>query len=187
MTLRSESIIKNPKEIEKIKELYHEAFPKSERMPMRFLLRKAKKDFVDFLAIYDDEVFIGFTYIITEGSLIYVLYLAIDESVRSKGYGSRVLAQIKEMYSNNRIILIIEVTDETAANYEQRVTRKNFYIRNGYQSSGLIYQDRWGLYEVMLNGDTVESEAFYHLLKKFQGSLLFRFFKPQITLSTKYK
>lgn len=185
MTLRAESIIKNPKEIEKIKELYHEAFPKSERMPMRFLLRKAKKDFVDFLAIYDDNVFIGFTYIITEGSLTYVLYLAIDGSVRSKGYGGRILTQIKEMHSNNRIVLIIEVTDETAANYEQRLTRKNFYIRNGYQSSGLIYQDRWGMYEVMLNGDDINSETFYHLLKRFQGRLLFRFFKPQITLSTK--
>ena len=183
MNLRVESIIKNPREIDNVKELYYGSFPENERMPMNLLLWKAKLDFVDFLVIYDEDVFVGFTYLITHKDLTYVLYIAIDDNIRSKGYGSLALAQIKEKYPDNRIILNIEVIDETASNYEQRVTRRKFYTRNGYQNSELAYKDRWGLYEVMINGDKANKEEFYGLLKRFAGAILFSVFKPQITSS----
>lgn len=184
MNLRVESIIKNPREIDNVKELYYGSFPKNERMPMNLLMWKAKRNFVDFLVIYDEGRYVGFTYLITHKYLTYVLYIAIDSSARSKGYGGHALAKIKEKYPNNRIILNIEVIDETASNYEQRVTRRKFYIRNGYESSTFLYRDRWGLYEVMIHGGKVNKEEFYALLKNFAGILLFSVFKPQITIST---
>ncbi|ALS74068.1 hypothetical protein AUC31_01835 [Planococcus rifietoensis] len=185
MNLRVESLLDNRKDIKKVKELYEGSFPQNERMPMNLLLWKAKKNFVDFLVIYDKEEFVGFTYLITREDLTYVLYIAIDSTVRSKGYGSLALAQINEKFPNNRIILNIEVVDETADNYEQRITRRKFYTRNGYEGSSFQYRDRWGLYEIMIRGDKMNTEEFYALLKKFAGSLLFSIFKPHITASVK--
>ena len=183
MNLRVEPISQNSKEIDKIKELFYKSFPKNERMPLWFLLKRAKMDFVDFIAIYDNNVFVGFTYLITNRNLTFVLYLAINDKIRSKGYGRRVLSQIKEKYPNNRIILNIEVVDETASNYEHRVKRKMFYIRNGYQNSNFIVKDHGGLYELMIYGSDVTKEEYYDLIKRFTGSMLFLFVKPKIILS----
>lgn len=184
MNLRVESVLDNRKEIKKVKILYEGSFPQNERIPMKLLLWKAKKDFVDFLVIYDKDIFVGFTYLITREDLTYVLYIAIDNNIRSKGYGSLALAQIKEKFPDNRIILNIEVVDENASNYEQRVTRRKFYTRNGYEDSTLLYKDRWGLYEVMVHGGKINGKEFHALLKRFAGALLFSVFKPRITSST---
>lgn len=188
MSLRVESLKKHPQQINKVKELYLNSFPANERIPMNLLLWKAKRDFVDFLIMYDDDdVFVGFTYLITRKDLTYVLYIAIDNNIRSKGYGSRALTLIKEKYPNNRIILNIEFVDEMANNYEQRLTRRKFYVRNDFEDSTLIYQDRWGLYEVLIYRGQVDKEEFYDLLKRFAGTLLFSVFKPHITSSKALK
>lgn len=186
MKIKLEPLTKTHSELAKVKELYYGSFPKNERIPMNLLLWKAKRDFVDFLVIYDERKYIGFTYLITDKDLTYVLYIAIDGDARSKGYGGRALAQIKEKYPNNRVILNIEVIDETASNYAQRVTRRKFYTRNGYESSTFLYRDRWGLYEVMIHGGKVHIEEFYALLERFAGALLFSVFKPQITSSMEF-
>jgi hypothetical protein len=43
-----------------------------------------------------------------------VLYLAIDDSLRGKGYGSRILSQIKAEKPGQRIVLNIEPLDDKA-------------------------------------------------------------------------
>ncbi|WP_252312668.1 GNAT family N-acetyltransferase [Sinobaca sp. H24] len=183
MSLKLESLTKKHREFAKVQELYYRSFPKNEQIPINLLLWKAKQSFVDFLVIYDEDKFVGFTYLITHKDLTYVLYIAIDATARSKGYGGRALAEIRERYPNNHIILNIEVIDKTANNYEQRITRRNFYIRNGYEGSTYLYQDRWSIYEVMVHGGKVNVEEFHALLKKFAGALLFSVFKPKITSS----
>lgn len=187
MSLKLEPLTKNQSEFAKVKELYYGSFPKNERIPMNLLMWKAKRAFVDFLVIYDEEEYIGFTYLITHKNLTYVLYIAIDGNARSKGYGGRALAKIKEKYPDNRIILNIEVVDETADNYAQRATRRKFYVRNGYEGSTYLYQDRWGLYEVMVQGGKVQIDEFYALLENFAGALLFSVFKPHITSSAEMR
>ncbi|MGO1059658.1 GNAT family N-acetyltransferase [Planococcus sp. FY231025] len=183
MSLKMEPLTKKQSEFTQVKELYYGSFPKNERIPMNLLMWKAKREFVDFLVIYDEDEYIGFTYLISHENLTYVLYIAIDGNARSKGYGGRALAKIKEKYPDNRIILNIEVVDESAGNYAQRATRRNFYVRNGYEGSTYLYQDRWGLYEVMVQGGKVQIDEFYALLENFAGALLFSVFKPHITSS----
>ena len=184
MNLRVEYINKNSNELNNIIELFYKSFPKNEQMPLWFLFRKAKMDFVDFLAIYDGSVFVGFTYLITNRNLTFVLYLAISDKIRSKGYGRRVLTEIREKYPNNRIILNIEAVDETSSNYEQRIKRKSFYITNGFQNSNLVVKDHGNLYEVMISNSEVTKEEYYDLIKRFTGSILFLFVKPKIVLSS---
>ena len=62
----------------------------------------------------------------------YVFYFAISQSERGQGYGSYILQTVKEFYKNQRLCLAIEEIDETAANYQQWVKRKEFYEKNGF-------------------------------------------------------
>lgn len=182
MNLILKPMNRNSKDSEKVRDLIYESFPEVERFPMSLLFHKTKLNAVDFFAIYDKDTFVGFTYLITRKTLTYVQYLAIDGNFRSKGYGSLILSQIKERYPKNQIILNIEAVDESAINYEQRVIRKKFYIRNGYESSGLIFKDRWGVYEVMVNGEKeVNREEFCDLIKTFTGTSLFFYLEIQIS------
>ncbi|MCM3782106.1 GNAT family N-acetyltransferase [Neobacillus mesonae] len=182
MNLKLEPFNNNLKDFEKVCDLLYEAFPEKERLPLDLLLYKSKLDLVEFFAIYDKDTFVGFTYLVTQKKLTYVQYLAIDGNSRSKGYGSLILSLIKEKYSSNQIILNIETVDKGAINYEQRVTRKKFYIRNGYKSSGLHFKDRWGVYEIMVNGEKeVYPEEITDLMRTFIGTSLFLYLEIQIS------
>jgi GNAT superfamily N-acetyltransferase len=184
MGLELKSLNKDSKDVNKVSDLLYEAFPEVERLPLELLFDKANLDEVDFLAIYDEDNFIGFTYLITRKNLTYVQYLAIDSHSRSKGYGSLILSRIKEKYFDNQLTLNIETLDKSATNYEQRVNRKNFYLRNGYESSGLLFKDRWGMYEVMVNGGgKVNQKEFTDLIRGFTGNSLFLYLEIQIQLA----
>ena len=55
--------------------------------------------------------------------MMYVLYLAVNDKIRSKGYGTLMLKHLNEMSGNKEITLNIESLDENADNYKQRVKR----------------------------------------------------------------
>jgi len=184
MYLRTAPITKVSKEIEEVKDLLFHSFPPNEQIPIQFLLWRAKKDFIDFIAFYDQDVFVGFTYLITDEDLTFILYLAIKDDMRSKGYGKMIVSKIKDMYPNNRIILNIEAIDEAADNYEQRVMRKAFYLRNGFQQTNLLLKDSGFLYEVLINQSFVTKDEYLHLLKRFPGTFLFSLVKSRIVLLT---
>ncbi|WCM60723.1 GNAT family N-acetyltransferase [Paenibacillus polymyxa] len=179
MSLNVKPITKDLKEINNVYELFRNSFPVNEQIPMWFLWWKSKKDFIDFIAFYDEDVFVGFTYLITNKNLTFVLYLAIDSEIRSKGYGGRLLSNIKKQYPHNRIILNIEAVEEAAINYEQRLKRKNFYMRNGYSKTSFNLFEYGQSYEVLVNGSEVSTEEYRDLFKRFTGPVLSLFFKPK--------
>ena len=181
MALEVKNIYKGSEEIDRVNEMYFDSFNKDDRVSMKFLLWKTKKDFVDFLAIYDDEELIGFTYLVTHKDLTLVFYLAIDESFRSKGYGKKAIDAIKNKYPNNTIILDIEAIDEQAENYEQRLRREKFYLKNGFRPSNLKYIEGTRKYDPLINGDDLTLEEFENLIKKYIGNILYLFFKPKVS------
>ena len=103
-----------------------------EQVPLFLLYRKAKQHKIDFLAVLDDGKFVGLASAAMQGDVVILLYLAISDAVRGKGYGSAVLQAVQKKYAGKRIILNIEEMDEQAANYAQRVKRKSFYQKNGF-------------------------------------------------------
>lgn len=180
MSLTIETITRDFKEMNKLTDLYCDSFPKHEQFPIWFLLWKSKKNFVDYLAFYDNDVFIGFSYLITDKDLTFVLYLAIDENIRSHGYGKKVLMRIKEKYPNNKIILSIESVEKTSINYEQRIRRENFYLNNDYRYLNYRLIEKDSCYDFLINGKSPSIEECNSLFKKFAGTLLFLLFKPKL-------
>lgn len=63
------------------------------------------------MAYFDGKVFIGLTYIIYTDNLVYLLFLAVEESKQSQGYGSQILAQVKEEAGGRPCVLTIEPMD----------------------------------------------------------------------------
>lgn len=179
MSLRIEVITKNTSAANQVKELFLQSFPVNEQIPMRFLHTKAQKDYIDFLSFYDDDVFVGATYLITRNDLTFVLYLATHPDVRSQGYGSNILSKIREMFPHNQIILNIESPDEATHNYEERLKRKQFYLRNGFRSLNYYMIERKQTFEVLVNGKDVSIEEYRLLFRKFTGSFLSLFYKPK--------
>ena len=146
--------IKNSEEKQKIKSLFKRAIPVNERTPFFWLYAKRKRPNVSFVNVYDGDTWVGAVFFSTHKDLVYVWIFAIDDSLRSKGYGSAVFTEIKRLYPNHRILLGIEEPDENSKNNEQRIKRKQFYERNGFRSTGLVANQMGVGIEVMLVGDT---------------------------------
>jgi len=173
--------IKNDKKsFEQIKQLYQSAFPKQERASLAFLINQTKKDTVRFDAFYDDDVFVGFTYTISFGGVTYLWYLAISSEIRSKGYGSQIMQQLREIYPNNRIVLNLEVQDEFASDSEVKKKRKEFYMRNDYTTSEYSCTFNGNHLDVMSAGGNVTVNEFLSIFKHYFGPLMYVIARPKI-------
>lgn len=176
--LRFIDIKKNKKYINGAKELYNKAFPKNEQVPFFMLKFLARKGRANFYSIYDDDTFIGLIYIVYYEDIIFVFYLAIDESLRGRGYGSKILDEIKKKYKEYRIVLNIEEIDENSNNNAQRIRRKEFYIRNGFITLDYTVKELNIIYEMLCYSNDegnkyVSKEEYNKLLNNFFGDFLY--------------
>ena len=91
--------------------------------------------------------------------MIFIMFLAVDESLRSKGYGSAILKEIKNRYPDKKIMVSIEPCDDSAPDIEVRKRRKAFYRKNGYGETGYIIKLSGVVQEIMItNGDFDKKE-----------------------------
>ena len=161
---------------EQIKQLYRTAFPKEERAPLFTLYHKAKKEQYNFYAIVEDEEFTGLIYTMEDCGIVYVFFFAIQDEKRGQGYGSKVLAMIKDKYPNRTVTLMIEDMRETEAdNYDQRIRRLKFYESNGFTQLHIYIIEAGVKYELLGTQTGVTQADFLQLMKNYLGGLLYRF------------
>ena len=156
-----------------IRELFIRAFPREERPPLSFLLRRAKKGKGDFCALVDGGRFVGLTFVTETEHVAALMFFAVEDSVRGKGYGSQVLKALQEKYAGKKIFLTIEPVDEKAANYTQRVKRKAFYVRNGFESMGYTVREAGVIYELLAYGGAVSKEEYRMVTEKLFGKVIY--------------
>ena len=176
MDLQTKSVTKKLNEYSEIKALMNRAFPKNEQNPMWLLNYWEKKDGVEFLAYYDDDILCGFTFTVAMEKTVFVMYIAVSDKIRSKGYGSTILSLLKKRYPDSEIALNIETLDKDADNYEQRVKRFSFYERNGFFSTDKNV--KFGKNEMLIlsTNKNFDEKAYTAILRK----LSFGLYKPQI-------
>lgn len=160
----------------KVKKLYRCSFPMGERVPFFLLKRKAKKGQADFYVICDSGKFAGMLYQICDRDIVYLFYIAIEPSLRGRGCGSGLLGLAKEKNAGKRMILSIEALEEESGNYEERVKRKKFYLKNGFQENHLITREGKITYEMLCYGGNVSYEEYGKVIEGFLGPFLFRRF-----------
>ena len=143
--------------------IYEEAFPPVERYPLDMLEKLAQCENVEYLAFYDGEMAdgaavngeatatpCGFAFNVIAGGYLYVVFLAVNAHVRSRGYGTRILAQMRAENPSCMTVLEIEPIDPAAENNDQRLRRLEFYERNGFSSAGCILREEEMDYAVLV-------------------------------------
>lgn len=144
MTVKLIETKKDSKDWKKIKALYLRAFPAVERLPFWLLKKKTQRRIAEFCSLYDDDEWVGFIYTLKNDSLAYVFFLAIDDTKRSHGYGSKLISLLTERYAGLVIGLSAERPDDQAENNKQRIRRQKFYQRNDFLHSGYYSVEKGG-------------------------------------------
>lgn len=138
----------------KIDELNFKVFPSSESASdLHYLASQYKGATVDFIAIEDDGVFVGYTYMINffQGSFIY--YFAIELEYQSKGYGTALLKHLREIQGTRPIVLTIFAPQPNNDDYEERIRRKWFYVKNGFVDQKIPYPSEDShRFDIFMNG-----------------------------------
>jgi len=149
-----------------VKALYESAFPANERIPIKHLLDdKIKRE---FWAFFDGDLFCGFSNSITHGSITNIIYFAVVPELRSRGYGSKILQAIREQHPDTRIVVDIEVEEDSkdAEELERRNRRREFYQRNGFDASPVDYVWQGEHYRLLTAGGTVTEKEFRDFWKE---------------------
>lgn len=156
--------------------LYRLAFPAEERMPLWMLRMLAARRDADFYSVYHGAEYVGLCYLVRCQNIVYLFYLAVDEHVRDKGYGSKILKAVQKRYQDCRIILNIEVPDPRSENNEQRLKRKAFYEKNGFVDLHYTVKEAKVIYEMFCfdrAGRYVSKEEYFMLMRHYLGDVLY--------------
>ena len=175
-------VTKKSQWLPQVKVLYESAFPANERIPIKHLLdNKIKREFWAFFDKEDGEnhaevgkeiaaapMFCGFSNSITHGSITNIVYFAVAPELRSRGYGSKILQAIRRQHPDTRIVVDIEVEEDSkdAEELERRNRRREFYQRNGFDASPVDYIWQGEHYRLLSAGGTVTEKEFRNFWKE---------------------
>jgi len=140
------------------------------------MLIMAKMKSTEFISFHDKHILCGFVYMATIKNLTFVMFLAVDENIRSKGYGSRILEKIQSMHTDNKIIISIERCNEDAKDIDQRIRRKKFYVNNGYVETGYLVELENKKQELLIKNGKFDEDEFSLFFKKYSNGTV----KPKL-------
>lgn len=135
------------------RDLYERSFPKSEKYPLVMLDALCLRPGINARAFYEDNQFIGLMYTVESKTMIFILYFAVNDEIRSQGYGTKILQLIQKEAGSRAIGLNIEPVDPAADNAEQRLRRATFYERNGIVDTGCRLHAQGQIYAVYSSAD----------------------------------
>ena len=147
-----------------IEALNRKVFPSTETTAnLHFLAGLYKGATVDFIAVEDDDVFVGYTYVINffQGSFIY--YLAIEPEYQSKGYGTALLKHLREIQGNRPIALTIFPPEPDNDDYEDCLRRNPTEEFHQYD----VYMSGFGIGYIELMAMLYKVDMFINSLIKY--------------------
>ena len=122
-----------------IRDLYRSSFPDAERKPFSLIERKAAMGTMEILLMSEGGARMGLAITASDGELVLLDYFAVDPSKRGQGAGSEALLLLA-MYGDRQFFLEIERPVDDAPNLEERILRKQFYLKNGMLETGIHIQ-----------------------------------------------
>ena len=154
--------LKNHDEIE---QLYETSFPVIQKMPFSILIFISHRKNAEFVAFYDNEEFVGFALYLVYKELIYVLYLAVVDSKRCQGYGSKILTSIEEQPNKTIVLNVEKEIDENDPEYEHKT---HFFSKNGFVKSNLkIVAEKNSFYDMYVKGEPIDKKQFQKIISHF--------------------
>lgn len=207
-------IISKDSTYHEIKQLYRSSFPTLEQLPWFLLSYRALTGYAQMIAFFDNTQaasngyvaeldakvldstkydattadFIGFAYLIPYKDIICIMFMAVPEHHQGKGYGSKFLSKVRELYPHHRLCLYMEELNPEAENYDERMIRSRFYERNGYVSMHYTVHESNVVYDMLASGGDVKEPEYNELMKRFLGPYLYAIYhKPWDTIFTALK
>ena len=132
--------------------LLESAFPIDERPPTKYFFKSLEKKENKLFAYYSNNTFIGFSFLSFYQDVCYIFFLAVSESYRHQGFGGQIIEDIKKEYSDLVLLLCFEEVDRKYPNYEERVSRRNFYYSHGFKPNKLKTNEYGVIYETVYIG-----------------------------------
>lgn len=172
MNVEFKNVSKELPDYARVRELYKKSFPREEKAPFSYLVRRARSGMADFLAIYANGAFAGLIYLIHPAGRtdpVYIFYFAVCPETRGKGVGGAALEAVGRLYPNSRWLLAIEPLDPEAANINQRRRRRDFYIRCGFHDLPWKVNEGRVVYQTMGKGKEILPEEYNVMLKDYLG------------------
>lgn len=178
-------IVRTKEQMKRLRALYEEAFPKSEKKPFSMMKRLRKKGNMEFLCIEDGEgSFLGLAIMLLCGELALLDYFAVSPEHRGKNVGSQALAALQQRYRDKKFLLEIESTagletdggsgdgkapsaetGKLPENAAERIRRKSFYLRNGMTPMDFNV-DLFGVeMEILTHGRDVSYEEYHSIFE----------------------
>lgn len=159
MELRKEKVF-FCKEKEKVKEIYFSSFVKKERMSFILMQVMSLLWNTDFYVYYEDKKVVGFIYSAHLLKQTFIMFFAVDEKLRSKGYGSKIIDDIANAHPNNKVIVSIEPCIDGTSNYYICCKRKEFYQRNGFNETDYYMKIAGIKQEIMIRNGSFDFKKF---------------------------
>lgn len=164
-----------------VKRIYFEAFPPKKRMPFPMMVAMSKLWNTRFWSFYDNNTLCGLVYLAHSRTIVFVMFFAVEKSLRSKGYGSAILRELQRRYPDKKIIISIEPCDACAPDIELRKRRKAFYLRNGYRETGYLMKLNGVVQEIIIAGGQFAKGEFRRFLARYSfGALWPKIWKRSI-------
>lgn len=167
MALKAVNIKRTMPDYKDICEIYKSSFPKAEQFPIWLLRVMSHLKGIHSVSFYDDDILCGFSYFLENEKTVFILFLAVNGKVRSKGYGSRILSQIKELHPGKTIFLDVEKPDEKAENNHQRLKRIEFYRRNGIVDTNNSFTYDGITYEILSTDKNFSEQEYTENLESY--------------------
>lgn len=154
MTIRWEQItFDNLTNIEQALEMYDQAFPIEVREPHSIFIESLNypslraPNSYRFVVGYEGDQLVSFAtgHYFADANFGFIVYIAIDPNVRSKGWGSETLSKLEELLNqdaisagNSALKAIVLETEKiemvhTEGEKEDCIKRNRFFERNGYK------------------------------------------------------
>ena len=99
----------------------------------------------------ENNQFLGLAITLYDDNVIILDYFAINPEYRGKGIGGKAIDILKNKFKDKKFLLEIETTDIISADIQNRIRRKNFYLRHGLKAMP---------YKVNLLGEIMEIMTF---------------------------
>lgn len=148
----------------RIRLLYREAFPRSERKPFAIIRRMYREGRTDVWIAKASGRFAGMAATVNGGDTILLDYFAVTKRLRGQGVGSAFLQALLSQYVGKSLFVEIEATDRDDSTGE-KARRKQFYLRNGLTDMrvfAMLFGVRMELLGKNCTLDFGRYRAFYH-------------------------
>ena len=108
-------------EINEIRTLYQQAFPKNEQTDLIWLFDDLHKGII--YGYYQENQLVGFAILCIQSQIAHILYLAVKKEYRDQGIGSYILNDLAKQYDSKKIIVDIEKIKECNGISEERIKK----------------------------------------------------------------